>query len=332
MPSPLEFIHANPQIFTRRGSVVPSYRTKNGRRFGPYYRLDYVEHGRQRSRYLGRSELLAQEARNLLTQLQRPRNDHREETRATRLRQANLRKAKRHWQQTLRAYGLYSRGWSARGLRARGFLRIDRLPPKEVAPPDPPKHGTRHHPHTTPNRKRGQQTNHPHTNPKRKRGQQTNHTHTNPNRKRGQQTNHPHTNPKRKRGQQTNHPHTNPKRKRGQQTNHPHTNPKRKRGQQTNHPHTNPKRKRGQKSCHFLHFSHQNRHERTPKNRPSQHWPQHDSLTGMTAARPSAKPVPSPRYWQNRPSIDQPALPRAPPKALSANRQTRARIFWVARP
>ncbi len=122
--APEHFIHANLQIFTRRGSVVASYRTKNGRRFGPYYRLAYVDNGRQRSRYLGRASRLVQRIRNLLARLQKPRNDRREESRADLGRKANLLRAKRHWQQTLHAYGLYSRGWSVRGLRALGFPRL----------------------------------------------------------------------------------------------------------------------------------------------------------------------------------------------------------------
>ncbi len=39
----LDFIRANVQLFQRCGSVVASYRTRNGRRFGPYYRLAYQQ-------------------------------------------------------------------------------------------------------------------------------------------------------------------------------------------------------------------------------------------------------------------------------------------------
>ncbi len=122
--SPLDFIRANLHIFTRRGSVVASYRTKNGRRFGPYYRLAYVDNGRQRSRYLGRASRLVRRVRRLLARFQKPRNDRRQLARADRQRKTNLRRAKRHWQQTLLAYGLYARGWGVRGLRALGFPRL----------------------------------------------------------------------------------------------------------------------------------------------------------------------------------------------------------------
>ncbi len=122
--APEHFIRANLDIFTRRGSVVASYRTKNGRRFGPYYRLAYLDNGRQRSRYLGRASRLVRRVRRLLARLQKPRNDRRQFARADRLRKTNLRRVKRHWQQTLQAYGLYARGWSARGLRALGFPRL----------------------------------------------------------------------------------------------------------------------------------------------------------------------------------------------------------------
>ncbi|MHB1034349.1 MAG: hypothetical protein ACYC0Y_06855, partial [Pirellulales bacterium] len=42
-------------IFARQGSVVATWRTRGGARFGPYYQLAYREAGRQRAIYLGRS-------------------------------------------------------------------------------------------------------------------------------------------------------------------------------------------------------------------------------------------------------------------------------------
>lgn len=134
MSCPLDLIRANNHVFSRRGSVVASYRIRNGRRHGPYYRLAYLQEGRQVSHYIGRSECLAQRVRNLLDRLQKPRNDRREETRAKRRRKANLLLTKRHWQKTLRVYGLYSRGWAVRGLRARGFPHIDKATATEVQP------------------------------------------------------------------------------------------------------------------------------------------------------------------------------------------------------
>lgn len=134
IPPPLQFIQHNSELFARCGAVVASYRSKNGRRYGPYYRLAYLEQGRQRSLYLGRSKRLAQQAQNLLAQLQKPRNDRRALAQAARQRKTNLLHAKRHLQHTLRAYGLYTRGWVVRGFRARGFPRIDKITPEQKVP------------------------------------------------------------------------------------------------------------------------------------------------------------------------------------------------------
>jgi uncharacterized protein DUF1678 len=74
--SPLRFIQQNSQLFTRVGSAVATYRTRGTTRFGPYYQLIYRQDRRQRSLYLGRSEQLATQVRELLRQLQEPRDLH----------------------------------------------------------------------------------------------------------------------------------------------------------------------------------------------------------------------------------------------------------------
>ena len=125
--SPLDFVRRNAQLFARVGSVVATYRTRGNDRFGPYYRLIYRQDQRQRSRYLGRSEELAKQVRELLRQLQKPRDDRLAIQRSHRLRKATLLRLKREWQQVIRAYGLQPHGWTVRGLRARGWPRIDKV-------------------------------------------------------------------------------------------------------------------------------------------------------------------------------------------------------------
>ena len=70
--SPLQFITRNAQTFARNGAVVPAYRTRGNKRYGPYYRVAYRIAGRQCSLYLGRCKQLADQVRQLLAKLQHP--------------------------------------------------------------------------------------------------------------------------------------------------------------------------------------------------------------------------------------------------------------------
>ncbi len=55
LPHPaLRLIAARGDLFRSQGSVVAAWRRRNGKTFGPYYRLSYRQHGRQCSVYLGR--------------------------------------------------------------------------------------------------------------------------------------------------------------------------------------------------------------------------------------------------------------------------------------
>jgi len=103
--SPLDFIRTHAGIFARCGSVVASYRSKNGRRCGPYYRLAYRADRRQRSLYLGTSEELAAQVRSLLAELQARRDYYRLVAQSERRRRENLLHLKRQWQQAALAHG-----------------------------------------------------------------------------------------------------------------------------------------------------------------------------------------------------------------------------------
>jgi hypothetical protein len=126
---PLDFIQNNPEIFARNGAVVPAYRTRGNRRYGPYFRVAYRIAGRQCSIYLGRCRQLADRARELLAKLQQPRDYRRMYEKAKRQRRATLRRVIRHWQQTMRAHGLDFRGCEVRGWRRLGIPRIDKTTP-----------------------------------------------------------------------------------------------------------------------------------------------------------------------------------------------------------
>ena len=125
----LNFIQNNAQTFARCGSVVATYRTRGTNRYGPYYRIAYRVAGRQCSIYLGRCKKLADRARTLLARLQQPRDYRRQCRKAERQRRTTLRRVIRHWQQTIRSYGLNLRGCEIRGWRTLGIPRFDKTTP-----------------------------------------------------------------------------------------------------------------------------------------------------------------------------------------------------------
>ena len=135
--SPLTFIRSHADTFARCGSVVASYRSKNGRRCGPYYRLAYRSDGRQLSLYLGASEQLAAQVRSLLAELQARRDYFRQVARSERQRREHLLRLKRQWQQAALAHGLYARGWELRGWRPPSLPRLN-LPRASLSIPHVP--------------------------------------------------------------------------------------------------------------------------------------------------------------------------------------------------
>ena len=108
------FILANPRLFATQGSVVATWRTRAGKRFGPYFRLAYRRDGRQRSIYLG-PRTVADRLRQFLAQLQRP---HRRRQLLKRLQtqvRASLKIAKAHLAQQLTALNITLKGFEFRG-------------------------------------------------------------------------------------------------------------------------------------------------------------------------------------------------------------------------
>jgi hypothetical protein len=100
------FIRVRPLLFDTNGSVTSEWRCRNGRRFGPYYRLKYREGKIQRSIYLGQSDELAENVRRLLQNLQ----FHRTCRRLSKIIRASLRIEKKRLQNILRANGYYLKG------------------------------------------------------------------------------------------------------------------------------------------------------------------------------------------------------------------------------
>ena len=112
-----QFIQANLEIFARQGSVAATWRTYNGKRLGPYYQLAYRDRGRQHWLYLGRSEQLARQVRELLDNLHRPRREHRLYSRLQAQVRSSLRQATAHLKEVCAKWGITLKGYEFRGAR-----------------------------------------------------------------------------------------------------------------------------------------------------------------------------------------------------------------------
>lgn len=103
-------IDSRPELFRRQGAVVATFRNYRGTTLGPYFKLNYREHGRQRSIYLGRAQRLADAVRALLDERQSPEILRRQLRRLRRSGRARLRAHCRVWNRELQQ-GLEVRGW-----------------------------------------------------------------------------------------------------------------------------------------------------------------------------------------------------------------------------
>jgi hypothetical protein len=120
----LQLLAASPQFFARCGHVAESWRQRNGRRFGPYYRLAYRDGNRQKSVYLGRAGELVEQVRQRLAVIQGPRRQCFALRQLQRHIRAILRVDKRNIEKLLRRYGLRLKGMELRGLRISPFRRL----------------------------------------------------------------------------------------------------------------------------------------------------------------------------------------------------------------
>ncbi|MGD0655768.1 MAG: hypothetical protein ABSA16_15630 [Thermoguttaceae bacterium] len=100
------FILANRTLFYTHGSVVTEWRSRNGLRFGPYYRLKYREGNIQRSIYLGPSNELAQKVCGLLARLQ----FHRTCRRVSKKIRASIRLEIKNMHRLVQSLGYYMKG------------------------------------------------------------------------------------------------------------------------------------------------------------------------------------------------------------------------------
>ena len=124
------FIAEHRELLARRGSLVATWRSRAGRRTGPYFLLVVRdEQGRQRSVYLGADEKLADEVRAELAALQTPERERRVFCRVKR----QLRRALKAAQRDLDAHlppGLWRKGSEFRGVRTLSLTPQARWPEK----------------------------------------------------------------------------------------------------------------------------------------------------------------------------------------------------------
>ncbi|MEN6452413.1 MAG: hypothetical protein ABFC96_18145 [Thermoguttaceae bacterium] len=138
----IRLLSARPEQFARQGSVVAAWRCRDGKRFGPYYRLAYRDDGRQASVYLGRAGLIVERVRQMLHTLQQPLRKSRMLRRIDRQARAAIRASCARVTALLRPLGLRLRGFEVRGWRhspLRFWLpRRSQLTPSGSAPRVPP--------------------------------------------------------------------------------------------------------------------------------------------------------------------------------------------------
>ena len=113
----LALIESSPDVFSRQGSVVATWRSYAGRKLGPYFRLVYRRDGRQLSVYLGRAGQLVDRVRAALAKLKQPLRRHRTLVRLQKQVRASLRLEKARLNQILGKWGLHLKGFELRGPR-----------------------------------------------------------------------------------------------------------------------------------------------------------------------------------------------------------------------
>jgi hypothetical protein len=120
----LRLMAARADIFSRQGRVDTTWRRREGKTFGPYYRLSYREGGRQRSLYLGGAGALVERVRRALRAAQRPVAEHRTLDRLRRQIRVSLRTTKHRVAALLRPLGLRLKGFEVRGWRLSPLRRL----------------------------------------------------------------------------------------------------------------------------------------------------------------------------------------------------------------
>ena len=125
-------------LLAKQGAIVASWRTHQGRRLGPYYRLAYREAGRQRSIYLGCAFDLVRRVQAKLADFQQSLRQSQIFSRMHSAARKALRASKERLRQQLAAIGIRLKGFEFRGVRAAFAHRRRPFPPPSLGPNSPP--------------------------------------------------------------------------------------------------------------------------------------------------------------------------------------------------
>ncbi len=121
----LQFVSDHAESLARQGTVVEAFRSKGGKRTGPYCYLAFRESGRQRRIYLGAEERLVGEVRSLLERIQGPLRRRRFLQREKQRVRRSHRRHKAKWRDELAQIGLRLKGNEIRGSTRLALLRAD---------------------------------------------------------------------------------------------------------------------------------------------------------------------------------------------------------------
>ena len=113
----LRLIAARPDLFARQGNVAATWRCRDGKRFGPYYRLSYRVDGRQCASLSRPGGALVERVRQALGAQQQAITQYRLFDRLVRQVRASLRIEKIRLRSLLCPFGLRLKGWEVRGWR-----------------------------------------------------------------------------------------------------------------------------------------------------------------------------------------------------------------------
>jgi hypothetical protein len=113
----LAWIDQHADLFRTQGAVVQLWRTRRGRRIGPYYHLKYREQHRQHTLYLGPSPELAAAVREKLAALQEPHRWRQTHQKMWKASWAAFRQHKKELARVAAGYGITLKGWEFRGVR-----------------------------------------------------------------------------------------------------------------------------------------------------------------------------------------------------------------------
>lgn len=111
------FINTHRDRLGHQGAVIETWRTRGGRRLGPYFALKLRVDGRQRSLYLGADAQLAGEVRAELAQLQAPVRNQRWFRRQEQVIRRELARCRNELNRELSSSLLYAKGSEIRGWR-----------------------------------------------------------------------------------------------------------------------------------------------------------------------------------------------------------------------